>query len=89
MKKNVEKEKASIERINLEMNLIKKENKEKYIKSKENEYIVKEIAKDGNCFYFIISYYFQQKEDNYKEFSEFISEYIIINLEKYMVFFCR
>ena len=51
MKKIKGKEKVSIKETKINFSLNNKENKDNYINLKENEYIVKEIAKDGNCFF--------------------------------------
>ena len=86
MKKIKGKEKVSIKETKINISLNNKENKENYINLRENEYIVKEIAKDGNCFYRTLSYYFREREDDYKEFRNLISEYIMNNQEKYIPF---
>ena len=86
MKKIKGKEKVCIKETKINFSLNNKENKDNYINLKENEYIVKEIAKDGNCFYRTLSYYFREREDDYKEFRNLISEYIMNNQEKYIPF---
>lgn len=50
----------------------------------ENEFIIKEIKPDGNCFYCSLLYYFRDIEEDYNEFRILISEFIIQNSEKYI-----
>ena len=42
------------------------------------------IAKDGNCFYRTISYYYRNRQEEYREFREIISSYILNNPDEYI-----
>ena len=49
-------------------------------------FIIKKIQKDGNCFYRTLSYYFRETEDDYNEFRELITSYISNNADEYIEF---
>lgn len=49
-----------------------------------SNYIIKNIDKDGNCFYRTISYYYRNSQEDYKEFREIISSYILNNPDEYI-----
>ena len=49
-----------------------------------SNYIIKNIDKDGNCFYRTISYYYRNSREDYKEFREIISSYILNNPDEYI-----
>ena len=51
-----------------------------------SNFIIKEIEKDGNCFYRTISYYYRNTPEDYAEFRELITSYIINNPDDYI--FC-
>jgi hypothetical protein len=47
---------------------------------------VKEITPDGNCFYRCLSYFYRQKENDYNEFRQLITNYIEQNIDYYLIF---
>ena len=49
-----------------------------------DEFIVKDIDKDGNCFYRTLSYYYRETEQDYREFRELIVRYIENHPEEYI-----
>ena len=53
---------------------------------KKEDYIVKEITPDGNCFYRCLSYFYRQKENDYNEFRQLITNYIEQNIDYYLIF---
>ena len=54
---------------------MKKEKKDNLFESYDN-IIQKDIAKDGNCFYRSLSYYYRETEEDYPEFRKLIVRYI-------------
>ena len=52
-----------------------------------SNYIIKNIDKDGNCFYRTISYYYRNSQEDYKEFREIISSYILNNPDEYIFYY--
>ena len=49
-----------------------------------SNFTIKMIAKDGNCFYRTISYYYRNRQEEYREFREIISSYILNNPDEYI-----
>ena len=49
-----------------------------------SDFTIKMIAKDGNCFYRTITYYYRNRQEDYKDFLEIISSYILNNPDKYI-----
>ena len=47
---------------------------------------MKEITPDGNCFYRCLSYFYRQKENDYNEFRQLITNYIEQNIDYYLIF---
>ena len=84
---NNESKKEEINKDNL------KENPQKKLDNKGNnsknilpldEFIIKDIEKDGNCFYRTLSYYYRETEQDYREFRELIVRYIENHPEEYI-----
>ena len=66
-----------------------KENTNNKINQKDKSllnFIIKNIEKDGNCFYRCLSYHFRGTEEEHPEFRELITNYIINNPEEYLDF---
>ena len=57
-----------------------------YKSLEKNEYIEKEINKDGNCFYRALSYYYRQTENDFDEYRQLIVNYIENDVEEYLIF---
>ena len=53
----------------------------------KRKFIIKEIEREGNCFYRTISYYYRNTQEDYTEFRELITSYIINNPDDYIFFF--
>ena len=54
-----------------------------------DEFLIKYIENDWkgwNCFYSILSYYYQETEQNYRKFRQLIIRYIENNPEKHIFF---
>ena len=83
MKKN-KKTKSNIEKKNLKSEFINKNVKQAYIRIREDEFIIKNIVPDGNCFYRSISYFYRETEDDYNEFRQLIFEFIENNIDIYL-----
>ena len=49
-----------------------------------NNFILKKIEPDGNCFFRALSYFYRNTEEDYKEFRELIARYIQNNADEYM-----
>ena len=59
------------------MNIKNKEKiNEDYKNLDANDFIIKNITGDGNCFYRTISYYYRDNEEENKDFRNLITEYI-------------
>ena len=93
MPKKLNKDKAKIHKklkvIEHKENLDKSNEKVKLIDKREieeNQFIIKNILPDGNCFYQTISYYFRDTEDDHTEFRTLILDYIQTNIEEYIPF---
>jgi len=50
----------------------------------KNNFIIKYIEKDGNCFYRALSYFFRETEEDHLEFRELITNYILNNPGEYI-----
>ena len=77
----MKKEKANILKRNLRIPKIND-----YRLLDENEYIIKDIELDSNCFYRSLSYYYRDKEDDYNEFRQLICTFIENHIEDYYDF---
>ena len=75
------KNKAQINKQNFQINIIR----DFHILNKE-DYEVKNIMADGNCFYRSLSFYYRQTEKDYNEFRKLIVSYIENNLDIYISF---
>ena len=80
-KKKLKKTKAQINKKTFQNNSIRDFN----VLYKE-DYVVKNITADGNCFYRSLSFYYRQTEKDYDEFRKFIVSYIENNLDHYISF---
>ena len=49
-----------------------------------DDYIMKEIIGDGNCFYRAICYFYRENQDEYKEFRQLIVQYIDNHPDEYI-----
>ena len=84
MKKKYKKTKSNIEKKNLKSEIINKNVKKAYSRIREDEFIIKNIVAEGNCFYRAISYFYREKEDDYNEFRQLIFEFIENNIDIYL-----
>ena len=74
-KQKLDKKKAKNDNINNNKNLVD-----------FDHFIIKQITKDGNCFYRTLSYYYRETENDHKEFRELIVKYIEKNPQEYYFF---
>lgn len=49
-----------------------------------SNFTIKKIDEDGNCFYRTISYYYRNRQDDYKKLREIITSYILNNPDEYI-----
>ena len=52
-----------------------------YHKLNNEDYVLKKITSEGNCFYRSLSYFYRQTENDYNEFRNLILSYIENNLD--------
>ena len=72
LKKKNKKNKAKILGTNMKNILQKEQKPEIYNSIKTNEYIIKDIVPDGNCFYRALSYYYRDSQNHHLEFRELL-----------------
>ena len=68
----------------IKINVKKNSQEENYRNIDADNFIIKNIEKDGNCFQRIISYFYRDTKEDYQEFREIISSYIEDNIEFYI-----
>ena len=80
-KKREKKPKAKINQKNLQNNYT-----QDFHTINIDNYVVKNITADGNCFYRSLSFYYRQTEKDFDEFRKLIISYIENNLDNYISF---
>ena len=80
-KKREKKTKAKINQKNLQNNYT-----QDFHTINKDDYVVKNITADGNCFYRSLSFYYRQTEKDFDEFRKLIISYIENNLDNYISF---
>ena len=83
-KKKCNKNKSIIGKRKLNIETKDNENINNFQKLDSQDYIIKDIYPDGNCFYRSISYFYRETEEDYAEFREMITLYMEKNIDSYI-----
>ena len=83
-KKKNEKSKVKIKNKKVKICINKQNLEDNYKTIEQDDYIIKTILPDGNCFYRSLSYFYRDTEDDHKEFRNLITSYISNNLDYYL-----
>ena len=82
-KKDKQKQKTELLKKNIKLNTKNKKIEINYKNITNDNFIIKEIGKDGNYFYRTISYFYRDTEEYFNEFREIIAAYIEENIDNY------
>ena len=83
-KKKNEKSKVKIKNSKVKKCINTQKLEDNYKTIEQDDYIIKAILPDGNCFYRSLSYFYRDTEDDHKEFRNLITSYISNNLDYYL-----
>ena len=84
--KKGKKNKVKIGKKNISNKIESNKSKENYELIKTDDFIIKNIVPDRNCFYRVLSYFYRENQEEFNEFRKLITEYLENHSEQYLEF---